>query len=795
MELQAQFNRQVDDIQRKLRECNADCNRLKDLIRDRLAPLEAASQKPWQPETILQQPVEVLDTPVAPPSTSVEIPAPESVVEPGSEPEALVPEPIAQTPSAVPPPIPEHIPKTRPAARAAKAQPKPKAAPKERGSMEKFIGENLLNKIGIGILVIGVGIFVKYAIDQDWIGPIGRVLIGLATGGILLGVAHRLRKTYAAFSSVLVGGGIATLYFTVGIGYHTYDLFPQMLAFGLMCGITAFGVVMAVGYDRKEIAVISLLGGFGTPFMVSNGEGNYLALLSYTMLLNIGMLSLSWLRRWPIVRILSYAMTVLIFGGWLAYNLLEGVPEISGNLGFALAFFLVFFAAHIAFAVRKKEKLHGIDFILLLSNSALFYGAVMCILHYVDGGRYQGIFTALMGVFHFAFIFPVRKWVHFDPRLVTVMVGMVLTFVTLAVPIQLEGSYMTLFWAVEAVVVLVLSGRTGLKVLETGALLLAGLSVVSLVNDWSVNYMDNWGDRPTAFLNGAFVTSLVTSISLFAIRFIYLRKEGGGNKGLASLFRFIGFPVLYFGLLLELTDQLDLHTTGDLVGFGFLGLTPWFLAAMALIARAEDNKVFGTVVTALSVGFYLLLALAQVAVLSHMGRSYLNDSPGGDGFGWHAIAYAGAMALLALNFMHVKRYFSKSESLFDVLLWAFALVFVAISSFWLDNLLAMGGIPASTSHKAGYPILWGVIGFGLIAVGMRQQLRSLRIAGLALFLLIIVKLFAYDIRSVSTGGKIAAFISLGVLLLVVSFMYQRLKKLLVDEKDTQAENQESDPQN
>mgnify|MGYP000414998581 CR=1 FL=1 len=75
--------------------------------------------------------------------------------------------------------------------------------------LEKFIGENLINKIGIAILVIGIGFFVKFAIDQDWINEVGRVFIGIVCGGILVGFAHYIRNTFRSFSSVLVGGGMA----------------------------------------------------------------------------------------------------------------------------------------------------------------------------------------------------------------------------------------------------------------------------------------------------------------------------------------------------------------------------------------------------------------------------------------------------------------------------------------------------------------------------------------------------------------------------------------------------------
>lgn len=135
--------------------------------------------------------------------------------------------------------------------------------------LEKFIGENLVSKIGIGILVLAIGFFVKYAIDNDWIGPVGRVSVGLLCGGILAAVAHRLRLHYKAFSSVLIGGALAIFYFTITLAYHDYGLFSQTVAFIIMVVITGFAVVLSQLYNRQELAIIALIGGFATPFMVS----------------------------------------------------------------------------------------------------------------------------------------------------------------------------------------------------------------------------------------------------------------------------------------------------------------------------------------------------------------------------------------------------------------------------------------------------------------------------------------------------------------------------------------------
>ena len=154
--------------------------------------------------------------------------------------------------------------------------------------LEKFIGENLINKLGILILVLGISYFVKFAIDKNWINEPARVGIGVLCGSLVMLIASKLRKKYAAFSSVLVAGAIAIFYFTIAIAFHEYKLFNQEVAFAIMVIITIFSCLVSLSYNRIELAVLSLIGGFAVPFMISTGSGNYIVLFTYIIILNIG---------------------------------------------------------------------------------------------------------------------------------------------------------------------------------------------------------------------------------------------------------------------------------------------------------------------------------------------------------------------------------------------------------------------------------------------------------------------------------------------------------------------------
>ena len=230
------------------------------VIKDIVKETEKAPEFPKSPPVVSQ--------PFAPPPQPAPVseiakpfvPSPEKPVEVEST-NQVIEDPLSQlrrSSGSIPPPK-RHI-----------AKPEPSFF-ERYPDLEKFIGENLVNKIGIAILVLAIGFFVKYAIDQNWVGPSGRVAIGIAAGGILVGIAHRLRKNYKAFSSVLVGGGIAVFYFTITLAFHQFHLFSQTVSFIILIVITAFAVALSLLYDRQELAVIALLGGMSSPFMVSTG--------------------------------------------------------------------------------------------------------------------------------------------------------------------------------------------------------------------------------------------------------------------------------------------------------------------------------------------------------------------------------------------------------------------------------------------------------------------------------------------------------------------------------------------
>ena len=245
--------------------------------------------------------------------------------------------------------------------------------PKGKSNLEKFIGENLINKIGILITVIGVFIGAKYSIENNLISPLTRIILGYLVGLGLVAIGIKLKAKYENYSAVLVSGALAILYFITFAAYSFYELFPQGIAFALMVFLTIFGVVSALNYNKQIIAHIGLVGAYAVPFLLSNDSGNATVLFSYMAIINLGILFISLKKYWKALYYVTFAFTWLIFSGWIAFSY-ESEKHFQLALLFLFIFFMLFYGTFLGYKLIKAEKFKASDVFMLLLNSFIFYG-------------------------------------------------------------------------------------------------------------------------------------------------------------------------------------------------------------------------------------------------------------------------------------------------------------------------------------------------------------------------------------------------------------------------------------
>ena len=358
-------------------------------------------------------------------------------------------------------------------------------APKlpSKQNLEKFIGENLISKIGIVILILGVAIGAKYAIDKNWITPLMRIIIGYAFGFGLLGFAFKLREKYLNFSAVLLSGAMAIMYFITFFAHSLYDIFNQTTAFVLMLIFTAFTVAAAINFSRQVIANIGLVGAYAIPFLLSNNSGNVTFLFTYIAIINLGILAISVKKYWKSLFYLSFIFTWLIFFGWYVSDY-QTTEHFNLALLFLTIYFFTFYLTFLAYKLVSHQSVAIENIALILSNSFIFYGIGYLIFESREGfEKYLGLFTAGNAAIHFVFAFAVSRLKMVSTDLVYLLSALVLTFITIAIPVQLDGQVVTLVWTAEAAILFWI-GRTKLVSLyEYYSFLLMFLASFSLLLD------------------------------------------------------------------------------------------------------------------------------------------------------------------------------------------------------------------------------------------------------------------------------------------------------------------------
>jgi len=170
-----------------------------------------------------------------------------------------------------------------------------------QSNLEDFIGTNLINKIGILILIIGISIGTKFAIDRDLISPLVRLILGYVLGAGLLFFAYRLKRNYHNFSAVLCSGAMAILYFMTFAGVVFLDLISITPAFIVMVVVTVFTVYQALAYDRQVIAILGLVGAYAIPFLIGDDPDAYVFLFSYIAIINAGILVIAIRKYWKLL--------------------------------------------------------------------------------------------------------------------------------------------------------------------------------------------------------------------------------------------------------------------------------------------------------------------------------------------------------------------------------------------------------------------------------------------------------------------------------------------------------------
>lgn len=911
-------------------------------------------------------------------------------------------------------------------------------ADKARKNLEEFVGKNLISLIGIIVLVLGVGIGAKYAIDNNWISPLTRIIIGYVFGFALVGLAIKLKPKYHNFSAVLISGGMSIMYFVTYFAYSAYELLSQMSSFGLMVMFTILTVAAALVYSRQVIAHIGLVGAYAVPFLLSNDSGNYPALFGYMTVINTGILAISLKKAWKPIFYTASGFTWLIFGGWFFtkyaagehfelaliflgaffvifyvsrllqekflgsdddrtenmitaflttlvfygfcyalvysqmttqrlvtfliylavaavfilatalrnnwvamfsaaagvtwltfgtwfYNHYSPSEHFYLTLTFLGVFFAIFYGAKILearlrddgddltenrigailngavfygfcfaivnvslapagywmffsylagasiiilatsfrfyermfmylvipatwlifgawFATRYDAAVHfdlaatfaalffAIFYFsilyhrliennftlvehtsLILSNASIFYGFGYTMLDRSETlNGYLGLYTVAHAALHLIVAFVVKALRRDAIDVVQVLTILVLTFASIAIPVQFDGNVVTMVWATEGAMLFWFGRTRGVKLFEYFSLPIIALATGSMAIDWITSFSDRAnGLALTPVANSDFITAIVF-VTSFA--FIYItnrdRKHepalteeyrsvfhylvaGAGVLALYNMFR-VEIDNFYFvrwrGLFPEALSAVG--PRGDLEKFNQISQLDYTLLFLSVMCVVNLRKMRSLSLAGISVG----LSLITIAVFVTGGLFLLNDlrviyvSGAFDPAyfsSWLYVAVRPISYVVAIGLVYCLYEYSRDSLFlerferrsliyaFDGLLYPF---FFLLTSAELLNLMGQFGIPDGA--KLGLSILWGLYAIMMVVIGIARDKKHLRVAAMVLLFATLAKLFFYDIAELETIQKTILFVTLGIILLVVSFLYNKYKAVI-----------------
>ena len=644
-------------------------------------------------------------------------------------------------------------------------------------NFEKYIGENLFGKIGILIFIIGIGFFVKYAIDQNWINETARTLMGYAVGAGMLVLAERLHKRYHTFSSLLAGGAFGIYYLITAIAFHYYALFSHTIAFVILCVTTIFMSAVSVLYDRKELAVTALVGGFIAPFIISTDSSSIISLQIYITILNIGMFCLAMYKKWAILPMVSFAFTYIILWGTTAlgsFSDSEAVTTYPTLFAFATLFYVIFLLP-VIFILRtqygENTRLGLLGIITANSFMYLIYGDFL-----LQNFKASSDATAYLAFFIAAVNLAIHLYLRFrvegQDTLRNLMLGLAVTFASMGIPILFSAANVLMVWAAESVLLLWLFTKEKNRIYELASAVLLLLTLGALayyrITD---TFIHDTGD--SLFFNGAFFVTTFVSIAYYVVAVImqFNKELFSDMKRLIAytpcnaIAYALGFSILF----LAFRDNFHFHLEQPISEYASLLTANIMLLGGALILRKRfeisENKL------AYEISLYLAGILFAMTVWNY-------TDPEGLLLRWLmalvTIAYMAYCMRGQLLVTSNQRNLHTEYSIISTLMW-----------LTLTRLLLITF--NEVNFSTAFSLSLGIAAFILMCIGMRYHSKEIRIVSLAEFGIVIGKLILNDVWAMPALGKIIVFISLGAILLILSFLYQKLKDALFNEKEQEQE--------
>ena len=652
-------------------------------------------------------------------------------------------------------------------------------------SLEMILGTKWLNWVGMVMLLFGVGYFMKYAYDNAWIGPKGRLSIAVLTSLTALALGERFRrKEWSVLFQVFTGGALAALYLCVYFSFQVYHLSNQGAAFLLAVLVTAFAVGLAVIHNAVAIAILALVGGFLSPILLSTGENHPYALFAYIAILDLVAIATAFYRQWRLIDLLCLFGTVVMFVGWAAK--FYGPDQMQPALIFTSLFYLMFLLIPTIQGLVNRLAQDAQAMMMILGACVLSFLSYFSILY--PTYRYTlGFVTIAQALLVFLLFFIWVKRVGMSGATGASLLSIALGFVTIAIPIQLEFYGIPVAWAVEGAVLSYVAVRLNHPIPKIAGLVAFGLAVLGLFSRLPLHTS---AFRP--ILNVPFGSWIFVLAMVCAAAYLWrgprtdVQDRGGERKPLpvvGSMLALVALGLLTILLNMEVFSfwEYDYLGINRVIYQSVSLLILWVIlsAALASITAGKIGQGWDKNWLAIPAIYYggtaiaFLFCLLGVYERPNHAMPFLNIGFGGCLLFILFLVYGGRLGRQIL--------FRSAADVTDSIAHGVLAILMAL------ELRRWGSFSAVVTPKMSINLIsvaWAIQAFSLIMAGLNRNRPLLRYLGFALFAVTVGKVLLIDTSELEKVYRIVSFVGCGLLLVAAGYVYQRYNaKTLVERRE------------
>ena len=638
-----------------------------------------------------------------------------------------------------------------PPAEAIRSEPPPLVAPapeddEDVEELEGQIGGRLMLYAGMIVLVLGVAFFLRYAFEHEWMSPAVRVALGAVAGSAMAAGGYRLADRYRAYGLFLTGGGLAVLYLSAYAALNLYQLINAPIAFGLLLAITGAAAWLADRTAAPSLALMAVGGGFLTPFLVGGDRDAQITLFSYAALLVGATTYLARRHDWPWLNVASLALTAITVAAW-ADTYYTADKYLSTEL-----FLTLYCAMFLAILRESRHSTHEharLVTALLWTAPAAYHLASIAILapHGIAFPIYliavtlaiviaslQSNAPALRLIGWVAAALPLSGWIE-EHRSASWVVGAVSTVLAIYV-IHLVAQLRLLASGerIERLDVVLLHANgigvfAGLHEALLDVTTVPQRALLALVLA-GANAGLWWGVRRTNA--DAALHWLAAAFTLVAIA-VALQFDG---PWAVAMWATEGVALVWVALRTD-REWLRLGALGLIA----LAIARWLggdiqATTMAHVAVANARALSGLYL----VGLLYLVAWLQRGAPDAAGERRRRERAA-------VLVAASALTVIVIS--------------------------TEITSFWAVR--ERVGAQAYLARELMLSAAWAAYAALLVVVGIRRRYPPIRYFAIALFGLTLTKVFVVDLETLGGIYRVVGFVVVGLILLGVSFQYQRVR--------------------